>query len=110
LNILKINGFTSRNLTWSLLSCFNNSKGVFEQAFKSLAPGSWFEMQDADFPARCADHSYAGTALEKWNNYIVAGAGAMGRQLTDSRHYKRWMEEVGFVNVQEKLYRWPINT
>jgi hypothetical protein len=110
LKILKINGFTSRNLTSSLLTCFNNPKGVFEQAFKSLTPGSWFVMQDADFPARCADHSYAGTALEKWNNYIVAGAGAMGQQLTVSRHYKRWMEEVGFVNVQEKLYRWPINT
>lgn len=93
-----------------LLSCFNNPKGVFEQAFKSLARGGWFEMQDADFPARCADNSYAGSTLEKWNNYIVAGAGAMGRQLTISRHYKRWMEEVGFMNVHERLYRWPIST
>ena len=54
-------------------------------------------MQDADFPARCADNS--GTTLEKWN-YIVAGAGAIDRQLTVIRNYKRWMEEVGFVNVQ----------
>jgi hypothetical protein len=88
----------------------SNPKRVFEQAFQHLAPGGWLEMQDADFPARCADDSLAGTPLDQWYNYIVAGAALMGRDLGIAKKYKRWMEEIGFVNVQERLYRWPTNT
>jgi len=83
---------------------------MFEQAFKHLAPGGYIEMQDADFPGICADDSLINTSLEKWYANILAGAAAMGRDLGIVKHYKRWMEEVGFVNVQERLYRWPTNT
>jgi SAM-dependent methyltransferase len=93
-----------------LLSCFANPKRMIEQAFKHLAPGGYLEMQDIDFPARGADDSFTGTTLEKWYNNILAGAAAMGRDLGIVKHYKHWMEEVGFVNVQEKIYRWPVNT
>jgi hypothetical protein len=93
-----------------LLSCFANPKRMFEQAFKHLAPGGYIEMQDADFPGNCADDSLTGTALEKWYTNITAGAAALGRDLGIVKQYKRWMEEVGFVNVRERLYRWPINT
>jgi SAM-dependent methyltransferase len=93
-----------------LLSCFSNPKRVFEQAFRCLAPGGWLEMQDADFPARCADSSLAGTPLDQWYNYIVAGGAAMGRNLSMVRLYRGWLEEIGFVNVQERFFRWPINT
>jgi len=87
-----------------------NPKRLFEQAFQHLGPGGYFEMQDADFPGRSADDSLTGTNLGKWYNDIVAGAAAMGRDLGIVQHYRRWMEEVGFVNVEEKLFLWPINT
>jgi hypothetical protein len=83
---------------------------MFEQAFRHLAPGGYIEMQDADYPAICTDDTLAGSTLNKWYSNIIAGAAAMGRDLGIVKHYKRWMEEVGFANVQEKLYRWPINT
>jgi hypothetical protein len=35
---------------------------------------------------------------------------AVGRPWTRAKMYKPWMEEIGFVNVEERLLRWPINT
>jgi hypothetical protein len=33
----------------------------------------------------------------------------MGRPWTNVKNYKRWMEEAGFVDVEEKNFFWPIN-
>jgi hypothetical protein len=40
---------------------------------------------------------------------ILEGATVMGKDLEIPKKYKKWMEEVGFVNVEEKLLCWPIN-
>jgi len=93
-----------------LLSCLANPKQMFEQAFKQLAPGGYLEMQDCDFPAVTSDDSMSGTNLGKWFSDMVAGAAALGRDLGIVKHYKQWMEEIGFLNVEEKLFFWPINT
>ncbi|RDW60316.1 hypothetical protein BP5796_11922 [Coleophoma crateriformis] len=93
-----------------LVSCFKDPRAVFIQAFAHLAPGGYFEMQDADFPLRCIDDSMRGTALEQWNGYIVDGAARAGRPWTNTKKYKQWMLELGFVDVHEKLFRWPLNT
>jgi hypothetical protein len=66
-------------------------------------------MQDTDCPAISQDSSLDGTALEKWYDKAVEGASIMGRELGITKKYKTWMEEVGFVNVEEKLFYWPIN-
>jgi hypothetical protein len=84
---------------------------MFERAFNSLATGGYFEMQDGDFPARSDDDSLPNSNLGKWHSDIIAGYIAMGRgDLGIVKHYKRWMEEVGFVNVEEKIFFWPVNT
>ena len=41
---------------------------------------------------------------------IVNGAAKAGRPWTRTKEYKGWMEEIGFVDVQEKPLRWPVNT
>ena len=40
----------------------------------------------------------------------MAGALALGRDFTKVAKYKAVLEEVGFVNVVEKLYVWPMGT
>lgn len=93
-----------------LVSCFKDPRHVLEQAFHNLAPGGYLEMQDADFPMRAVDNSMEGTALWEWNMCIVDGAAKAGRPWTRVKEYKGWMEEIGFVDVQEELLRWPVNT
>jgi hypothetical protein len=82
---------------------------LFEQAFAGLAPGGFLELQDTDCPGLSQDSSLEGTALAKWYENILKGANIMGQDLEISKRYKGWMEEVGFVNVEEKRFCWPIN-
>jgi hypothetical protein len=67
-------------------------------------------MQDADFPMKCVDDSLNGIALWKWNMLIEEGAKKVGKPWTRTNQYKGWMEEIGFVDIEEKILPWPINT
>ncbi|KAG4442645.1 hypothetical protein IFR05_001901 [Cadophora sp. M221] len=93
-----------------MISCFKDPRYVFEQAFKSLAPGGYFEMQDTDFPMKSVDDTLVGTDLWDWNQYIIEGSAKAGRPWTRVKEYKKWMEEIGFVDVEEKILQWPLNT
>jgi SAM-dependent methyltransferase len=93
-----------------LVSCFKDPRVVLNQAYKNLAPGGYLEMQDADFPMSCVDNTLEGTTLWKWNMFIVEGAAKAGRPWTRTKQYKKWMEEIGFVDVEEKIRYWPVNT
>jgi Methyltransferase domain len=93
-----------------LLSCLAEPKKMFERAFASLSPGGYFEMQDCEFPAKSNDDSLPNSNLGKWYSHIVDACAKLGRDLRIVKNYKRWMEEVGFVNVEEKVFFWPINT
>jgi Methyltransferase domain len=93
-----------------LMSCFKDHRRVLERAFDALAPGGYLEMQDADFPMKCVDDSILGTALWEWNMSILDGAEKAGRPWTRTKQYKGWMEEIGFVDVEEQILHWPSNT
>jgi hypothetical protein len=51
-----------------------------------------------------------GTALQEWCTLILLGAANLGRAVTNSRFYPKYMEEAGFVDIVEKHYYWPMNT
>jgi SAM-dependent methyltransferase len=93
-----------------LVSGFANPKRTFEQAFTALSPGGFLEMQDTDCPGVCDDGTISGTALEKWYGYVTSACLLLGKDLTMAKNYKSLMEEVGFVNVEEKTFIWPTNT
>ena len=67
-------------------------------------------MQDADFPMKSVDDSLSGTALWDWNMYIMEGAAKAETPWTRTKEYKGWMEEIGFVDVEEVILPWPVNT
>lgn len=67
-------------------------------------------MQDAVFPLQCHDSTLEGTALDRWGKLCVEGGEKLGRPWTNTPHYKRWMEEIGFDEVVEKNFETPTNT
>ncbi|KAJ2904068.1 hypothetical protein MKZ38_008879 [Zalerion maritima] len=98
----------------ALLSCFSDPASVIREAYKSLAPGGWLELQDGCFPMEYAASEAhpappGDCALRQWNDLCLQGAAKAGRPWTNARHYKRWMEETGFVDVAEKKFYWPMN-
>jgi hypothetical protein len=66
-------------------------------------------MQDMIFPFQFIGEPPKDTALYKWFEIIVEGAAKLGRPWTNSQHYKKWMQEVGFEDVVEKNFYWPVN-
>jgi len=65
-------------------------------------------MQDGCVPFRSADDSLHNTALLKWCELTLEGSSKVGRKWADPRHYKDLMKKVGFVDVTEKLFKWPL--
>jgi hypothetical protein len=80
---------------------------VINEAFKSLEPGAYLELQDACFPCQYIGEPPKESAIYKWNELVIAGSAKLGRPWTNAQYYKRWMEEIGFEDVVEKSFSWP---
>jgi Methyltransferase domain len=94
----------------ALFSCFKDPVAVFQKAYDALVPGGYFEMQDVYFKPHSIDGTVEGKPFAKWNEEVVEGAKKLGRDWHCVRHYKRWFEEMGFEDVVERRFCWPMNT
>lgn len=93
----------------AVLSCFKDPAAVLAQAYQSLAPGGYLEMQDMLFPICYIGEPPVESSMYKWCEIITKGAANLGRPWTNVQHYGRWMKEVGFEDVVETNYYWPLN-
>ena len=55
------------------------------------------------------DGSMHGTNLESWQGYVKEATAFTGRSWTNVPNYKKWMEEAGFLDIEEVKFRWPSN-
>lgn len=94
----------------TLMNCFRDISAVFASAFANLTPGGHFEMQDGCMPFRAADGTLANTTLLDWCHKTLEGSARVGRSWADPKTYKSMMEDVGFVDVREERFKWPLNT
>ncbi|PQE22047.1 hypothetical protein CJF30_00010016 [Rutstroemia sp. NJR-2017a BBW] len=92
-----------------LLSCFQSPKAVFTSAFNALAPGGYLELRDPIFPFQYATPPPKDCALVKWNRLIIEASTKAGRPWNNGAHYKRWLEEIGFVDVVERREYAPMS-
>ncbi|KAK4457559.1 Phosphoethanolamine N-methyltransferase 1 [Cladorrhinum samala] len=94
-----------------LTGALTNWPKFFERAFQNLSPGGWLELDDITFPALSDDGTLKpDSALSQWNNHCIKAGHMIGHSIESAKEYKRQMVEAGFVNVHEKLYKWPINS
>lgn len=93
-----------------LLTCFRSHLPVIKSAFEFLKPGGYLELQDCLYAFHCLDNSIKGTTLEHWFNLILKGTTALGKDWTRATEYKKYLEQVGFEDVVEKKFAWPVGT
>ncbi|KAH6708972.1 S-adenosyl-L-methionine-dependent methyltransferase [Leptodontidium sp. MPI-SDFR-AT-0119] len=87
---------------------FLNWPRFMEQSFEGLAPGGWIEFADIVFPARCDDDTMPpSTALAGFGNLYLEASQKVGRPTDSATRYKKQLEDAGFVNVKEVVYKWP---
>ncbi|KAK0127882.1 hypothetical protein ONS96_007382 [Cadophora gregata f. sp. sojae] len=94
----------------ALATCFKSHLPVITSAFRALKPGGYLELQDCIVPFRCIDDTLRGTALETWVGLIMEGTRRLGKDWTRVRRYRDMMCEVGFVDVVERRFEWPVGT
>ena len=84
-------------------------KKLFKQAYEALSPGGWFEIRETALPVQCDDGTLDGTALLTWSEGMMKLSRLRGVNLDNPEKYRQWVEEAGFVNVQEHVKIHPIS-
>jgi ubiquinone/menaquinone biosynthesis C-methylase UbiE len=96
-------------------------KRILRQAFKHLKPGASLECQELDPKPQCDDNTmppenpdggFSAFALHDWVDLNVRS----GRDADPQRQFRiahridRWMKEIGFVGVEQRVFKIPLNT
>jgi ubiquinone/menaquinone biosynthesis C-methylase UbiE len=85
-------------------------KRLFQESFRALKPGAWFEIKEFALPLHCVDGTLEGTALATWGNAMMEASRTINTPFDTPHQYRGWMEEAGFVNVKQSVYHLPLNT
>jgi hypothetical protein len=67
------------------------------------------EIQDICTPPRYIDDTGKGTSLEMWGDLMLDASYKLGIPLDSVKSVKKIMEDVGYVDVVETEYKWPLN-
>lgn len=65
-------------------------------------------MQDIYFKPHSNDGTTSGTTIQRFNDLIIEGAAKIGRDWHCTRNYARWFKELGFEDVVENVFAWPV--
>lgn len=94
-----------------MMGSFEDFSDVIRKGFRYTKPGGWMESQDIMHPPFSDDGTMPRDwPFREWSYYIEDAAKQAGRPLRIANKMKRWYIEAGFVDVQEKVIKLPINT
>jgi ubiquinone/menaquinone biosynthesis C-methylase UbiE len=92
-----------------LLGCFEDFRTILKKAFYYTKPGGYMESQEFMLTPYCDDgtmpHDWP---FGEWTKYVEQAAVEGDKPLKIANKLKRWYEEVGFVDVQEKIFKLPL--
>ncbi|KAM7196473.1 Demethylmenaquinone methyltransferase [Rhypophila sp. PSN 637] len=93
------------------LGCWSDMKTqIIQKAYDNLEPGGWLECQELECLPGCDDGTMTeGHAWLDWAIKLCEASEVINRQLNMANQIKGWMEEVGFVDVQEMVFKIPTN-
>ena len=76
------------------------------QAFSHLKPGGWFEAQEYELVTDSDDgtHLHA-VMLQDWQRKLNQASLLFGKQMNLAFRISGWMQEAGFVNVSDDIYK-----
>ncbi|EER37294.1 TAM domain methyltransferase [Histoplasma capsulatum var. duboisii H88] len=83
---------------------------LFERAYRHVAPGGYLEMQsmEANFFSDDGTHERAVTAMQ-WQRLLVEASRRFGKELGVEGGWKEGMEQAGFVDVEEVVFKVPLS-
>ena len=92
----------------SLEGTVKNFPRFFRQAFKSLSPGGWLEMAGIPLSVYADDDTIeSGHApyMVEWGDLLREASVKFGKSVDTPHLYKTWMQDAGFHNIKEDVYK-----
>ncbi|KAK5634028.1 hypothetical protein RRF57_009742 [Xylaria bambusicola] len=86
----------------AMITCFKSFRAVFEEAYRSLAPGGFIELRDPILPFAFLTPPPEGCALQEWGEKLMEAARLSGRDWGIATQYSQILSDIGFVNVTER--------
>ncbi|KAK2039219.1 methyltransferase domain-containing protein [Colletotrichum somersetense] len=81
-----------------------------QQSYEFLEPGGWIELSDILLDLQSDDGTVGpDCAAQTWARRMLEAAAIWKRPLDSCKFYKEQLAEAGFVNITEKVYKWPTN-
>ncbi|KAL4875687.1 hypothetical protein BJY04DRAFT_223803 [Aspergillus karnatakaensis] len=86
-------------------------EGFYGNAFWHLLPGGWFEVRDnemrflTDSPSPEKEEKLV--SLRRWESLMVEAAERFGKLINMASKHKALMEEAGFTEVTEQIFKIP---
>lgn len=79
---------------------------LLRQCYAHLKPGGWFEAQEFEAWVLSDDgtHQSAGMVMD-WQDRLNAASAKFGKPMNVAARIAGWLEEEGFVNVQDDIYK-----
>lgn len=94
----------------SLVSGVRDYPRLYKQAFAAIKPGGWLEVNDIALPVFCDDGTFPeDSASVKWAHWFDEACIKIGQPVPKLEQYGKWLEEVGFVDIQERILKRPTN-
>lgn len=99
---------------WRLMvSAFQDHRAMLQKVYENLLPDGWAEFHEwsCEFIGEnaAAEEELRASALGQLAPRLLAGGASTGRDFQSPRNYKRWMLELGFVDVTEVQILTPVN-
>lgn len=78
------------------------------QAYQHLKPGGWLELQEYETWVRSDDGTHEqATMLLDWQQKLDQGSRQFGKRMNVASDVAEWMQDAGFVNVTDDVYKVP---
>ncbi|KAH7110649.1 S-adenosyl-L-methionine-dependent methyltransferase [Dactylonectria estremocensis] len=96
----------SRMMTMSV----GNWKEYIQKGFDNLVPGGYMEFQEVEVQMRSDDSTLTENhPLSKWCTRLDEACNILGRPWVVFADVKEIMAEVGFTDIVDSQFKWPIN-
>lgn len=81
-------------------------QNLYKQAYANLAPGGWIESFEGSIQFLCDDGTMpANSHVAKYHEVLGGAAAKAGNYMDIMKEMRGFIEDAGFVNVQEKNYK-----
>lgn len=79
---------------------------LFQRAFQHLKPNGWMEMATMDVNCYSDDETHLNaTCMQESVKNLHSASRMFGKDMTSASTWKQRMEQVGFVNVREEIWK-----